>query len=306
MSERSTSARRLAGKHGLRWAVAGALTAAVALLLTASGTAAPAAGPDRAVGWRVPLGTGQVISFAERDATGAPMTIGIAISGSALAGLPPEPSDHHHCVDRDGDGVTSHATECAHTHEFVVPLPDAVAARDDVPFKWVLLNYNMHGHAPPGIYDVPHFDVHFFVQSIQDVFAIHDGPCGPELVDCDQFAIAKQPLPDGLMHPDFKDVDAVAPAMGNHLLDLSGHEFHGMPFTASWIYGAYGGRVTFYEQMVALDYLQSRPNGCFAIKSPPAVAVSGYYPTQRCVRYDAAADQYIVSLEGLVYRQAAS
>jgi hypothetical protein len=305
MSDWSTFKQRAAGKQGIRLAVASALTAAVALLLTASGSAAPQAAPDRVTGWRVQLGKGDVASFADLEPTGAPRTVGIAISADALASPPPEPSDHHHCFDRDGDGVTSHATECAHTHEFVIPLPDAVSQRDDVPFKWVLLNWNMHGHMPPGIYDVPHFDVHFFIQSIEDVFAIHDGPCGPEMVDCDHFATAKLPLPDGLMHPDFKDVDAVAPAMGNHLIDLSGHEFHGMPFTMSWIYGVYGGRVTFYEQMVALDFLQSRPNACAPIKATPSVAEAGYYPTQRCVRYDAASDAYVVSLEGFVYREAA-
>jgi len=168
----------------------------------------------------------------------------------------------------------------------------------------VLLNWNLHGHVPPGVYDVPHFDVHFYMVPIEEVFAIHDGPCGPELVNCDHFAMAKMPVPDGKMHPDFSDVDAVAPAMGNHLIDLTGHEFHGMPFTASWIYGVYGGRVTFWEQMVALDYLLSRPNACSPIKSPASVAVAGYYPTQRCVRYDAGADAYVVSLEGFVYREA--
>ena len=107
------------------------------------------------------------------------------------------------------------------------------------------------------------------------------------------------------MHPDFKDVDAVAPAMGNHLIDVDGHEFHGMPFTMSWIYGVYGGRVTFYEQMIALDLLQSRPNVCAPIKATPSVAVAGYYPTQRCVHYDDASDAYVVSLEGFSYREAA-
>jgi hypothetical protein len=72
----------------------------------------------------------------------------------------------------------------------------------------------------------------------------------------------------------------------------------------SWIYGVYSGRVTFCEQMVALDFLQSRPNACAPIKSPPAVAVSGYYPTQRCVKYDAATDAYVVSLEQFIHRAA--
>lgn len=293
-----------------RWQVLGgaavvALTAAVtALLLTVSSGAASNAAPDRVLGWRAQLGNGEIMSFAELQESGAPKTIGIRISAEALASLPADASDYHHCFDRDGDGVTARATECAHTHELAIPLPDAVSRRDDVPFKWVLLNWNQHGHVPPGIYNVPHFDVHFYMVPIEDVFAIHDGPCGPELVNCDHFAQAKLSVPEGQMHPDFSDVDAVAPAMGNHLIDLGGHEFHGMPFTWSWIYGVYGGRVTFWEQMVALDFLLSRPNVCAPIKTPPAVATSGYYPTERCVRYDAGADAYVVSLERFVHRVA--
>jgi hypothetical protein len=39
-------------------------------------------------------------------------------------------------------------------------LPDAVARRWDTPFTWVLLNWDLAGHSPRGVYDVPHFDVH--------------------------------------------------------------------------------------------------------------------------------------------------
>jgi hypothetical protein len=300
----STFKRRVWGHRGARWRVASALGATFALLLTASGGAAPTAGPDQALGSRVQLGHGEVASFAELEGTGAPKAVGIMFSAHALMGLPAEPSDGHHCADRDGDGTIAHATECIHTHEFVIPLPDAVSRRDDMPFKWVLLNWNRHGHVPPGVYDVPHFDVHFYMAPIADIFAIRDGTCGPEFVDCDDFAVAKTPVPDGLMHPDFKDVDAVVPAMGNHLIDLSGREFQGEPFSRSWIYGAYGGRVIFYEEMVALAHLLSRPDACLPIKSTPAVAVDGFYPTQRCVRYEAGADAYVVSMERFVYREA--
>ncbi len=152
---------------------------------------------------------------------------------------------------------------------------------------------------------MPHFDVHFHMAPIADVLAIGPGPCGPELVDCEAFATAKQPLPTDLMHPDFADVDAVAPAMGNHLIDLTGREFNGEPFTRTWIYGIYGGRVTFYEEMVTLAYLlKPAPDACAPIKSPPAVAVAGYYPTERCVRYEAGANAYVVAMDGFVYREA--
>jgi hypothetical protein len=287
-----------------RWSVATALAATVALLLMACGSGARSAAPDRVLGWRANVGNGEVVSFADFQATGAPKAIGIMISADALASLPTEHSDGHHCFDRDGDGVTARPAECFETHEFVIPLPDVVNRRSDIPFKWVLFNWNQHGHAPPGVYDVPHFDVHFYMTPIADAFAIHAGPCGPEFVNCDAFAVGKQPVPAGHMHPDFSDVDAVAPAMGNHLIDLSGPEFQGEPFTRSWIYGVYGGRVTFYEEMVALAYLLSRPDACAPIKATPAVAVGGYYPTQRCVRYDAGADAYVVSLEEFVYREA--
>ena len=43
----------------------------------------------------------------------------------------------------------------------------------------------------------------------------------------------------------------MVPAMGNHLVDLTGPEFQKQPFTRSWIFGAYGGRIIFYEEMVA-------------------------------------------------------
>jgi hypothetical protein len=306
---KSRSSRRWLPRVGsavsvTRLVVTGAVAVGIATIITTSGSVAPDASASPAQNWQTRLGNGQVASFAEWHETGAPSAIGIRFSADALTSLPTEASDHHHCVDRDGDGVIVHSKECAETREYVIPLPEAVSQREDVPFKWVLLNWNLRGHMPPGIYDVPHFDVHFYMAPIADVFAIRAGPCGPELVDCDDFAAGKMPVPDGLMHPDFSDVDAIAPAMGNHLIDLGGQEFKGEPFTRSWIFGVYEGQVTFYEEMVALAYLQSRPDSCGPIKSPPAVAVSGFYPTQRCVRYDPGANAYTVSMENFVYRAA--
>ena len=55
--------------------------------------------------------------------------------------------------------------------------------------------------------------------------------------------------------------------------------------THTWIYGAYDGRVTFYEEMLTLAYLKSRPKECVPIKTTLAVALTGYYPTKSCIRY---------------------
>jgi hypothetical protein len=258
----------------------------------------------RSLGASSSVGKGMVSSYAEFDKNEAPKTIGIVFQASALEGLPTAKSDGHHCFDQNKDGKIDLQTECFGTHESVIPLPSEAARRPDIPFKWVGLNWNPHGHIPPKVYDLPHFDVHFYMEPIEKIFAIQSGPCGPEFVRCDQFKIATRPLPSNYMHPDFKSVDAVAPAMGNHLIDLTGPEFNKKKFTRTWIYGVYDGRLTFFEEMVTRDYLLSRPDACFAIKSPPAMAVRGYYPTLSCIRYLPQGNEYTVSMEGFVLREA--
>src|SRR4029450_4583623 len=131
----------------------------------------------RSLGWQVPLGKGTATSYAEFDSRRTPTATAAALPAGApalpppagaLGGLPVG-SDGHHCADRTKEGP---ASKCQHTFEHVIPLPDAVARRAEIPFKWVLLNWNPAGHIPPGIYDVPHFDVHFVMAPIAEIFAI--------------------------------------------------------------------------------------------------------------------------------------
>jgi hypothetical protein len=274
-------------------------------MLALAGCASLSPGPQtgRSLGWGVPLGKGTATSYAEFDRAGAPKALGIVFSASALDGLPTG-SDNHRCFGRGKDGAIGPETKCQHTFEYAVPLPDAAVRRADVPFKWVLLNWNPVGHIPPGIYDVPHFDVHFEMVPIADIFAIEPGPCGPEYVRCDQFRIGTKPVPPNYVPADYRDVEAVVPAMGNHLIDLTGSEFHKHPFTSSFIYGVYDGKVIFYEDMVTRALLLSKPNACTPIKQPKAFATRGFYPTLSCVRHDAASGDYTVSLEDFVLREA--
>ena len=282
------------------------VTSLAIIALAAAGCATRQAAPlARTPGWQLKLGDGTVTSYAEFDGNAAPTAIGVVWSAKALDGLPAH-SDEHRCFGRDKDGGIHGDTKCQHTHEFVIPLPDTVARRDDIPFKWVLLNWNPTGHIPPGIYDVAHFDVHFEMGAIADAFAIEPGPCGPELVRCDQFAKARKPVPPNYIPADYVDVEAVVPVMGNHLIDPTGHEFHQKAFTRSWIYGVYDGRVIFYEAMVTRAHLISKPNDCTPIKSPRAVAVGGFYPTEYCVRHDATTGEYSVSMEKFARREASA
>lgn len=275
----------------------------IAWAMTVIGCAPTDEPGGRVLGQSWGFGNGTVSTYAEFTNDRVPSAIGLAYSAGALEGLPTSNSDQHHCFDRDANGTVDGTAECIATHETVIPLPDAVATRSDIPFKWVLFNWNPVGHIPPGVYDVPHFDVHFYIETIANVFAIKDGPCGPEFVQCDQFEIAKKPLPANYMNPDFKDVDGVVPAMGNHLIDLTGPEFNGERWTRSRIFGAYDGEVTFYEEMLTLAYLLSQPNVCDPIKSHPAVSISGFYPSQVCIRHHETTGEYTVSMEDFAYRE---
>ena len=291
-----------------RWPSAGLVLIGLGAMAVLGGCARPG-GPEgvtpaRIFGWESELGKGTVSTYAEFTASGTPRALGVVFSEGALDGLPTGGSDGHHCFDRNKDGTIDAATECLHQYELVLPLPDVVARGRDIPFKWVLLNWNPTGHIPPGVYDVPHFDVHFFMEPIASVFAIASGPCGPEFIHCDHFEVARRPLPANYMHPDFKDVEAAVPAMGNHLVDLTSPEFNKQPFTRTWIFGAYNGKVTFYEEMVTRAFILSKLGTCYPIKTPPAVGRSGFYPTLVCHRHDARTGEYTVSMEGLAFREA--
>lgn len=296
-------ARPLFAMSNLRWTAS--LFAALSILGCTANIRTGDAN-ERLLGANSRVGHGSVSSYAEFDRDGAPKAIGVVFQASALEGLPSTHSDGHHCFDHDKDGKFDLDKECFGTHEWVIPLPSEVARRSDIPFKWAGLNWNAHGHIPPGVYDVPHFDVHFYMEPIEKIFAIEPGTCGPENVRCDQFKLATRPLPSNYMHADFTNVNAVAPAMGNHLVDLTSPEFNGKKFTQTWIYGVYDGRVTFYEEMLTREYLLGRPTACFPLKSPPAVGVRGYYPTQHCIRYLPQSNEYTVSMENFVLREASA
>jgi hypothetical protein len=97
--------------------------------------------------------------------------------------------------------------------------------------------------------------------------------------------------------------DVEVPMMGAHWVDPKSPELNGNPFQSTFIYGSYDGQVAFLEPMVALAFLESKPNFEQPISVPKKVAKSGYYPTRYKVSYNADRHEYSISLEGLVMRQ---
>lgn len=245
----------------------------LAMLLAAGlllGVLAPvaAAGVTRHEGAKVNVGNGSAYAWLLEDGQGNPLAVGISITDAALTGLP------------------------AGDMEYVLPLPRQAQS---TAFRHVVLNWNPHGHIPPGIYDTPHFDYHFYIITPEQRALITG-------TGDDQARALRMPapaaIPTGYIGPD----GTVEPRMGWHWIDPASPEFHGQPFTETFIYGFYDGQMAFIEPMVTTAFLASRPFVSRAIALPAVYPTSGYYPTGYAISYDAQRNESVVSLWGLTRR----
>jgi hypothetical protein len=194
---------------------------------------------------------------------------------------------------------------------FGLPNEGAVAVLDfpiqarDTAVSYMMLDWNPQGHEPAGIYDLPHFDFHFYMQDIEDVMAIRPGSCSG--LNCDDFAMAMKPVPAQFAPQGYINVGSVVPFMGNHLIDPTSPEFNGKKFTRTFLYGAYDGKLTFLEPMITIDSIVQTPASapqCSDIKQPQQFAQSAYYPRKYCTAYDANRLVYKVYVTDFVYRSA--
>jgi hypothetical protein len=242
------------------------------------------------------MGAGTVQSFVTLDSGGVPAAIGVTMSGGALEQLPPVPNTVSRCFDLNGDGRHT-GLECIGDEERILNVP--VDSSAGLPFRWITVNWNPAGHHNTP-YARPHFDFHFHTGNRDLVEAIAPGRCG-ELADCDDFKVATRPVPAAYLPKGYIDVGAVVPRMGNHLLDSRSPELKdSLPFSTTFIYGAYDGELIFWEPMITLDYLQNNAGSCLEIPQPERFRQAGYYPTQYCVRQSQKGGR-TVSLEGFRY-----
>ncbi|WP_109471713.1 hypothetical protein [Ornithinimicrobium cavernae] len=266
------------------------------------------AGACAEYGESAPRGEGTLTAYSQVW-QGEPQAVGLVFPSETLQGLPYDPPTAGlWCYDKDGNGEVDPMMECSGGYEDALHLGEDFRTEVDSPFTYVLTNWNPMGHMPPGIYDTPHFDVHFYTNPNEERLAIRPGPCDV-LVHCDDYPLGKN-LPEArYLHPDFQDLNAIEPAMGNHLTDLTGPEHNGEPFTHTFIYGTWDGEVTFYEPMVTHEWYSglsegTLADGCFPIKQPEAFQEAGWYPTEYCTRYRENRDELTTSLEGFAYHEA--
>ncbi len=161
------------------------------------------------------------------------------------------------------------------------------------PFKHFTIDWNPHGHDPIEIYGVPHFDFHFYTISHTER---HQITC----MGSDAAVCTKAPAAD-LIPQDYVPTPGGVPMMGWHWVDPTSSEFHGFPFTATFVFGYYNGNQIFWEPMVALSFLESHPTKTYEIKQPDKVSSKGWYPMKYIVRYNSPIDTYDVMLTDLYY-----
>jgi hypothetical protein len=208
----------------------------------------------------LPMGDGIIRAWIKQDYSGEPVSVGINFSEKALQNLPSEPA------------------------QFVLLLPKNKGKNF---YTHALVDWNPAGHEPDGVYTVPHFDFHFYIIPNEDREAI-----GPN--DLAQFANA----PDLKYIPDnYLQIPGGVPQMGAHWADLLSPEFSGSPFTKTFIWGTYDGKVIFWEPMITRAYLLQHPDEFVPVRQPQAFQVDGYYATGYKINYSESPKEFTVSLD---------
>lgn len=263
-------------------------------------------GISRQYGASVSLGNGVARTYIlfDRQQEGRAIELGVALSPTALEGLPapmampPGNSDGHAHVD---------------THEYLLPLP----ARNSTPFKFMELDWNPQGHEVQGIYTVPHFDFHFYTISKAE---------RDQIVPTDsQFQQKADNLPPDARRPQFFSTltppgapTPAVPKMGVHWIDvrspeiqaLMGHPELAKPFTTTFIYGSWNGGFTFVEPMVTRDFILGRRTAATPAQRDSVIAIpmggqvspAGLYPAAYRVAWDDEAKEYRIALTQLTSR----
>jgi hypothetical protein len=240
----------------------------------------------RQYGPAIKVGNGSIRTYVLTDAEagGAPMEVGLAMDEAALEGLPAE------------------------MQMFEVPF--AVGA--PVPYKFVGFDWNPAGHEPETVYTMPHFDFHFYLTPPEALAAIV--PTNPNFATEANKVPAPEFIPPFnlvLSAPGDEPAKVAVPQMGVHWIDTRSPELQAMlgnpagnqPFTKTFLYGSWNGKVTFLEPMITLEHLRSHPNEIVPISEPARVQEAGYYPNAYGIVYDPQAKEYRVSLTGLTWRQ---
>jgi len=229
-------------------------------------------------GAAVKMGDGVARSYFTM-ANGVVQEVGVALSEKAMQGLPG--SETHH----------GHGGRHRHDNEYVLTMHP----QNPTPYQHIGVNWMPGGHPP--VYEVPHFDFHFYTISLAERNAMT--PADPQWIQKARNLPAPELIPERYVSTHVlagvEPEEETFPRMGMHWVDLASPEFSGSPFDATFIYGSFDGRIIFGEPMVALSLLQSRQT----LERELPKAQQGYNPGSYRVYWNAATKEYRVALADL-------
>jgi hypothetical protein len=215
---------------------------------------------------------GNVRSFMRVDASGNPMEIGLRISARTV------------------DSASMTPPNNPMEYMYHIALPTGMATKTAI--QDISLDWGPGGH-PPGFYQVPHFDMHFYTM-----------PMAERMAWSPTDTAKLNRVPDASLVPAGHVTDGTGiPFMGLHYADPSSPEFSGGNFTSTFIWGYYNGAQAFIEPMITKAFLQSRANFNADIKLPTTYSRTGvYWPTKYSVAYDAATNEHVITMSSMVKR----
>ena len=256
---------RSSRQHHARGIAAAFVLVASSMLACSETATAPPDLSGTFYGSTTTMANGSGRAYVTLDATGTPTELGVALTETALDGLP-----------------TTKA-------EYVFAFPAEASA---TAFQHAAINWEPTGHAPAA-YLVPHFDFHFYMISSQQREAITSAD--PSYAT----KLALQPtasfLPAGYV------IGMGMERMGMHWRDPASPELSGAPFTSTFIYGSYDGKIIFAEPMIAKSYLDSKPALVVRpLKLPQQYSTTGQQATAYSTVYDATKKELRIALVDLV------
>ena len=218
----------------------------------------------------IPLGNGVARGWVKADKMGDPIEVGFTLSGKALTHLPEDPESYVFTLPKNkGQNFYNH----------------------------LFVDWNPHGHEPEGIYDLPHFDFHFYIIPSADRMEI------PLNMDQNYY---DTPPANNYIPENYVELPGLVPGMGAHWIDVTSPEFNGETFTHTFIWGSYSGYFIFWEPMITTAYLSSlepMETETFDVPQPSEYQKNGWYPMKYSITHSTRPDEYIIALTDLVYHE---
>ncbi len=231
-----------------------------------SNTITPVSKAKTYYGESMPFGGDSVRSWYKTDLNGALSSIGISFKQSAFAILETQPDSM-----------------------FMMMLPMGLNTSTSWGIDHIEVDWSSMGDAAPSVYNIPHFDVHFFAVDTATQMGIAGGK------DLQTANMSATFLPPDYILDTFSEE-----GMGVHAFDTTGKEFHGLPFDHSFIFGYSQAKMYFIEPTVSKAYLDTKTNFSADIKQPQAFKFHGAYPTKYYIRYDSNTNEYQISIDNFV------